>query len=136
MSAADVTPERFAELRLLEKHLCASGQMVGACLRESLAALESAWAERDRLRAELAARPDTVEVTRKAWGVAERLFEWVETGRVSPNEEGYCMCGASRGGCENDHGYTDMAIYYWDALRKDVDALRAKAQPATERERA
>ena len=47
MSAADVTPERFAELRLLEKHLCASGQMVGACLRESLAALESAWAERD-----------------------------------------------------------------------------------------
>ena len=47
MSAADVTPERFAELRLLEKHLCASGQMVGACLRESLAALESAWADRD-----------------------------------------------------------------------------------------
>ena len=92
MSAADVTPERFAELRLLEKHLCASGQMVGACLRESLAALESAWAERDayleevlltnenearimadllatreerdRLRAELAARsaPVAVEV--------------------------------------------------------------------------
>ena len=47
MSADDVTPERFAELRLLEKHLCASGQMVGACLRESLDALESAWAERD-----------------------------------------------------------------------------------------
>ena len=90
MSAADVTPERFAELRLLEKHLCASGQMVGACLRESLAALESAWAERDayleevlltnenearimadllatreerdRLRAELAARTVAVEV--------------------------------------------------------------------------
>ena len=42
--------ERIAELRLHEKHLRASGQMVGACLGECLDALEAAQTELVALR--------------------------------------------------------------------------------------
>ena len=41
---------RIAELRLHEKHLRASGQMVGACLGECLDAIESAQSELAALR--------------------------------------------------------------------------------------
>lgn len=41
---------RIVELRLHEKHLRASGQMVGACLGECLDALEAAQTELVALR--------------------------------------------------------------------------------------
>lgn len=52
--------ERIAELRLHEKHLRASGQMVGACLGECLDAIESAQAELAALRGQVG-RELTVE---------------------------------------------------------------------------
>lgn len=45
--------ERIAELRLHEKHLRASGQMVGACLGECLDAIESTQAELAALRGQV-----------------------------------------------------------------------------------
>ena len=44
---------RIAELRLHEKHLRASGQMVGACLGECLDALEAEQAELAALRGQV-----------------------------------------------------------------------------------
>lgn len=45
-----MTPERIAEIRLLEKHLCASGRIVGGVIRETLDALDAANAEIQRLQ--------------------------------------------------------------------------------------
>lgn len=45
--------ERIAELRLHEKHLRASGQMVGACLGECLDALEASQTELAALRGQV-----------------------------------------------------------------------------------
>ena len=89
--------------------------------------LEAASAEVAALRRQLEERksPDVVTVPREEWDVIARLLEWVQTGRVTANEEGCCMCGASPGGCENDHPYTDMAIYYWHDLRAKISALRS-----------
>ena len=45
--------ERIVELRLHEKHLRASGQMVGACLGECLDAIEAAQTELAALRGQV-----------------------------------------------------------------------------------
>ena len=57
MEHEDVTPGRVAELRVIARQLCSSGQMMGAVLRDLLDALESARTERDALLRALSAPP-------------------------------------------------------------------------------
>ena len=98
--------ERIAELRLHEKHLRASGQMVGACLGECLDALESAQAELAALRGQRQAS----EVAFGAW-FETHFADWLR---------------AMRGGFRHDdiQQFRDSLLTAWSAaLRGQVGGV-------------